>query len=71
MYNSGMTLMEYFKDEPQGAIKEMAEYIGVSATWMSLLIHNKRKASFKVAIKLERATQGLVTMQDLRPDLFG
>jgi DNA-binding transcriptional regulator YdaS (Cro superfamily) len=38
---------------------------------MSLLIHNKRKASFKVAIKLERATQGLVTMQDLRPDLFG
>ena len=65
-----MTLNEYFKDEPHGSITEMAQYIGVSPTWMSLLIHGHRKASFHVAVKLEKATQGLVTLRDLRPDLY-
>lgn len=65
-----MTLSEYFKEEPHGAISEMARHIGVSPTWLSLLIHGHRKASFKVAVKLEKATQGLVTLRDLRPDLY-
>lgn len=65
-----MTLSEYFKEEPHGAIAEMARHIGVSQTWMSMLIHGHRKASFKVAVKLEKATQGLVTLKDLRPDLY-
>jgi DNA-binding transcriptional regulator YdaS (Cro superfamily) len=49
----------------------MAEYLGVTQSWMSLLIHEKRKCSAALAKRIEEATQGLVTRRDLRPDLFG
>jgi DNA-binding transcriptional regulator YdaS (Cro superfamily) len=65
-----MTLQEYFSTEPLGARGEMAEYLGISLTWLSLLIHERRTASAALAVKIEKATQGLVTRKDLRPDLF-
>jgi DNA-binding transcriptional regulator YdaS (Cro superfamily) len=65
-----MTLTEYFRGEPRGAKKEMAEYLGISPTWLYLLMTNRRRASALLARKIERATQGLVTRSDLRPDLF-
>ena len=65
-----MTLQEYFKTEPLGARGEMADYLGISLTWLSLLIHERRTASAALAVKIEKATQGLVTRKDLRPDLF-
>jgi DNA-binding transcriptional regulator YdaS (Cro superfamily) len=65
-----MTLTEYFKEEPLGAIKEMAEYLGVSVVWLSLIIHGHRRPSPKLAIAIEKATQGLVSRKDLRSDLF-
>jgi hypothetical protein len=71
--NKGMTLTleEYFLTEPKGAKLEMAQYLGVSATWISLLIHGRRLASAKLCVDIERATQGLVTRKELRPDLYG
>lgn len=65
-----MTLTEYFATEPRGAKQEMAEYLGITTTWMSLLLSGKRVPSAKLAAALERATQGLVTRRELRPDLF-
>jgi hypothetical protein len=65
-----MKLQEYFSTEPLGARGEMADYLGISLTWMSLLIHERRTASAALAVKIEKATQGLVTRKDLRPDLF-
>jgi DNA-binding transcriptional regulator YdaS (Cro superfamily) len=65
-----MTLKEYFAEEPWGSRQEMANHLGISATYMSLLIHSKRKASKVLSIALESATQGLVKRQDMRPDLF-
>ena len=65
-----MTLAEYFSTEPRGAKVEMAQYLDITATYMSLLIHGKRRASPHMAISIEMATQGLVTRQDLRPDLY-
>jgi DNA-binding transcriptional regulator YdaS (Cro superfamily) len=65
-----MKLSEYFSTEPLGARGEMAEYLGISLTWLSLLIHERRTASAALAVKIEKATQGLVTRKDLRPDLF-
>ena len=32
-----MNLKQYFKDEPYGAKKEMAEYLGITPTWFDLL----------------------------------
>ena len=66
-----MTLAEYFKDEPRGAKAEMAEYLKISAVWLSLLIKGERKASAALCMNIEKATQGLVKRKDLRPDLFG
>ena len=65
-----MNLKEYFKDEPYGAKKEMAEFLGITPTWLGLLLKKKRKPSPALAKRIERATQGLVTAKELRPDLF-
>jgi DNA-binding transcriptional regulator YdaS (Cro superfamily) len=65
-----MTLVEYFKTEPHGAKREMADYLGISTTWLSLILSGKRLPSAKLAGALERATQGLVTRQEMRADLF-
>ena len=65
-----MNLSEYFENEPKGAKVEMAQYLGITSTYMSLLIHGKRRPSPELAKVIEVATQGLVTRMDLRPDLY-
>lgn len=65
-----MNLKQYFKDEPYGAKKEMADYLGITPTWLGLLIRKARRPSPELAKKIEVATQGLVTKKELRPDLF-
>jgi DNA-binding transcriptional regulator YdaS (Cro superfamily) len=65
-----MELKEYFKDEPLGAVNEMAAYLGITNTWLSLLIHKHKRPSPELAVKIEKATQGLVTRYELRSDLF-
>ena len=65
-----MTLTEYFATEPRGAKMEMAEYLGISATWLSLLMSGRKRASPLLAIRIEEATQQLVSREELRPDLF-
>ena len=65
-----MNLQQYFKDEPYGAKKEMAEHLGITPTWLGLLLRRARRPSPKLVKKIEKATQGLVTAKELRPDLF-
>lgn len=65
-----MNLKEYFAEEPYGAKKEMAEFLGITPTWLSLLLSGERKPSPTLAKAIEKATQGLVTAKELRPDLF-
>ena len=65
-----MNLKQYFKDEPYGAKKEMADFLGITPTWLVLLIKKSRRPSPELAKKIQKATQGLVTAKDLRPDLF-
>ena len=65
-----MTLAEYFKTDVRGAKAEMAQYLGITSTWMALLIAKRRQPSPALAVAIEKATTGLVTRQELRPDLF-
>lgn len=65
-----MNLREYFATEPRGSKVEMAKYLGITATYMSLLIHGKRRPSPSMMMSIERATQNLVTRQEMRPDLY-
>ena len=70
LYYVAMNLKQYFSEEPRGAKIEMARHLGISAEWMSKLIALKVKPSPLLSVKIEEATQGLVTRKDLRPDLF-
>ena len=65
-----MTLTEYFSTEPRGAKSEMAEYLRISPTWLSLIMNGSRKDSPELSLRIELATQGLVTRSELRPDIF-
>ena len=65
-----MNLKKYFVGEPYGAKKEMADYLGISLTYLGLLQRKARRPSAELAKKIEKATQGLVTRKELRPDLF-
>jgi len=65
-----MTLSDYFKSDIRGAKAEMAEHLRITPTWLSLIISGKRQASPVLALALENATGGLVTRQELRPDIF-
>jgi DNA-binding transcriptional regulator YdaS (Cro superfamily) len=65
-----MTLEEYFMTEPRGAKAEMAQHLGISPTWLGQLLSGVRLASPKLSVAIEKATQGLVTRAELRPDLF-
>jgi DNA-binding transcriptional regulator YdaS (Cro superfamily) len=65
-----MNLAQYFKDEPYGSKKEMADHLGITQTWLGLLINKTRRPSPTLANKIEKATQGLVTAKELRPDIF-
>ena len=66
----GMTLIEYFSTEPRGAKSEMAEYLRITPTWLSLIMKGQRKASPELCVRIERATGGLVSREELRPDIF-
>lgn len=68
---SVMTLREYFDTKPRGSKAEMAKALGVSRTWMALLISGLRVPSPELALEIERLTNGQVRRVDLRPDLFG
>lgn len=66
-----MTLSEYCATQPRGAKKRLATRLGITSTWMSLLISGKRLPSVDLAIRIERETNRFVTRSDLLPHIFG
>jgi DNA-binding transcriptional regulator YdaS (Cro superfamily) len=49
----------------------MAREIGISQTWLALLIAGTHVPSAEVCVDIEKYTNGAVTRKELRPDLFG
>lgn len=66
-----MTLEEYFRDKPRGAKIDLAKKLGISKTWMSLLISGREMPSASLSLMIEKFTNGKVKRKSLRPDLFG
>jgi DNA-binding transcriptional regulator YdaS (Cro superfamily) len=60
-----MKLTDYLKLNPR---KALAEAIGVNVVYLSHLCSGYRKPSALLANKIEEATGGQVTRQELRPD---
>ena len=66
-----MTLKQYFLDKPRGAKAAMAEAMGVSRTWVALIISGARMPGAELAVAIHKYTNGEVSKKELRPDLFG
>ena len=65
-----MNLKQWFADAKLGAKKDFADKLGITPTWLCLLIGKKKKPSALLARKIEKATKGAVPAKELRPDLF-
>lgn len=66
-----MTLREWLKSQGRGAQQKLAQKIGVSETWMSLLVNNRVPCSPHLATAIHQVTDGAVDRMGLRPDIFG
>jgi len=64
-----MHLREYLGTR-RGEQRRLANLLNISPTWMNLLVSGKRDCSPELALAIEQATNGKVTRQELRPDLF-
>jgi len=63
-----MTLDEYLKNHD---IDELAAKSGTSKWYLYQLRRHHRKPGLKLCERLEKATDGKVTIADLRPDWYG
>lgn len=65
-----MTLNEYFSSGGRGSAKDLAEKLVISSPYLFQIASGLRKASPTRAVQIEKATNGLVTRKDLRPNDF-
>jgi DNA-binding transcriptional regulator YdaS (Cro superfamily) len=63
-----MKLKEYLQQH--GSIEAMSKTLGISRTWLSLVVNGHQPPSAVLAIKIEAATKGKITREQLRPDLY-
>lgn len=63
-----MTLKEYFDGKPRGAKVALAKALGISKTWMSLVINGKVTPSPELSVQIDKLTG--VSRKVLRPDIF-
>lgn len=64
-----MNLQDYFLDKPRGAKSALARDLGITKTWLSLVIKGSAMPSATLCLEIERRTG--VRREVLRPDLFG
>ena len=64
-------LKTYLEQQPRGSKKELTKLLGITPTWLSLVLSNSRKPSAELCVQIERATAGAVVRGQLRPDIFG
>lgn len=56
--------------ELKGSQQKLAEAIGCSQQQISYLLNEADRVTAEMAIKIERATEGQVSREQLRPDLY-
>jgi DNA-binding transcriptional regulator YdaS (Cro superfamily) len=57
--------------ELAGSQRALAEKIGLSQQGISYLLNEAPQVSAEIAIAIERATDGQIRREKLRPDIFG
>lgn len=62
-----MKLKHYFEKHPEISQKQLAQQLGVTPEFVSMLAAGKRTGSIEKCILIEELTNGEVTIEDLRP----
>jgi len=62
-----MNLAEYIRRHPRGRRSELSRETKITRAYMSQLVAGIKTASPVQSARIERATNGLVSRQDLRP----
>lgn len=65
-----MQLKEYFENKPHGSKVEFAKSLGITKTWLSLIMSGRKLPSPSLCITIEKLTNKKVKRKELRPDLF-
>ena len=50
---------------------QFANACGISQGMVNQMVSGKKKPGWETSIKIEKATKGVVTRYELRPDIFG
>ena len=66
-----MNLKDYFNQLPHGSKHEFAKQLGITKTWLSLIISGKKMPSLRLVDAIEKLTNKKVTLVDLRTDIYG
>jgi DNA-binding transcriptional regulator YdaS (Cro superfamily) len=65
-----MLLKDYFTNKPHGAKAEFARKLGITKTWLSLIMAGTKTPSAPLSILINDLTNGKVKLKELRPDIF-
>jgi DNA-binding transcriptional regulator YdaS (Cro superfamily) len=65
-----MQLKEYFENKPHGSKVIFAKSLGITKTWLSLIMSGRKLPSAFLCIEIERLTKKKVKRKELRPDIF-
>jgi DNA-binding transcriptional regulator YdaS (Cro superfamily) len=66
-----MQLKDFFMNKPHGTQADFARELGITKTWLSLIINGRKLPSASLCAVIERLTNKKVKRKELRPDLFG
>lgn len=66
-----MHLADYFRLAPENTQTALARRLGVSPGLVSQWVTGRTSVTAERAIEIERATDGAVRKEDLRPDIWG
>ena len=64
-----MTFEQYWAALPPGAKRRFADRLGIALCRLSSIAHGRIRCGAVTAIKLERATGGVVTKETLAPHI--
>ena len=65
------TLLSYIQSRDKADVRSLADACGTKPVYLSHVARGHRRASHTLANAIEAATDGAVTVHDLRPDIFG
>ena len=65
-----MTLQKFFENRPQGSKAKMAEDLGITRAWLSMIISGAKLPSAALAVAISHYTKNKVSRKSLRPDIF-